>query len=114
MLKKSLIALSLLASINTIAAQINVSGGYVKASRYMEWQQTQRVTYIMGLVDGIRTSAVLDASGPRYTKAISCFENMTGNQVTAIMEKWINNNPEQWHMSLNHVFISMMYKTCGL
>lgn len=95
-------------------ANVEVHGGYVTASRYMEWQQPQRLTYVMGLVDGVRLSAVLDASGTRYKKAISCFSNMNGNQVVAIMDKWLNNNPEQWNMSLNHVFISMMYKTCNL
>lgn len=106
--------LALLTSINANAANVEVAGGYIVASRYLDWNHPQRVTYVMGLVDGIRISAVLDASGSRYKKAISCFDGMNGNQITAIMDKWLNNNPEQWNISLNHAFISMMYKTCNL
>ena len=114
MKNKILIIISLITCINANAANIEVAGGYIVTSRYLEWNHPQRVTYVMGLVDGIRLSAVLDASGSRYKKAISCFDGMNGNQITAIIDKWLNNNPEQWNMSLNHAFISMMYKTCNL
>jgi hypothetical protein len=96
------------------ADEVSVQGGYVVASRFMEWSDAQRLTYVMGTVDGIRAAAVLDASGNRYQKTLKCFSGMNGNQILAITDKWLNNNPEQWNMAVNHVFISMMYKTCNL
>lgn len=115
-MRKMILAIALILAIipRISSADVNVQGGYVVASRFMELHHAQRLSYVMGIVDGIRTAAVLDASGNRYQKVLKCFGDMNGNQILAITDKWLNNNPEQWNMAVNHVFISMMYKTCNL
>lgn len=94
--------------------ELEVYGGYISTSEFMGLNHRNQLLYVMGVVDGIRAAAGYRASGPRYKKVLDCFSKINGNQILALTNKWIENNPEHWNMPLNLTFLSMAHKVCRL
>jgi len=74
---------------------------YVKAGKFLELQQYERVYYISGLMDGFYATAIFGAGDETVGKLNSCTKDMDINQVTAIVSKYVKDHPETWHLPLS-------------
>jgi hypothetical protein len=74
---------------------------YVKAGKFLELKEYERVYYISGLMDGFYASAIFGASDETVGRLNSCAKDMDINQVTAIVSKYVEDHPETWHLPLS-------------
>jgi hypothetical protein len=74
---------------------------YVKAGKFLELSEFERVVYISGLSDGFYGSAMFGAGDETVDRLNSCTKDMDSKQVTAIVSKYVTDHPETWHLPLS-------------
>ena len=75
---------------------ILVPNGFLTGQKFLDASETTRTAYSAGLVDGFLGSALL--GGPNETAHLlhDCLGDMRNDQVSAIFEKYLRDNPAQW------------------
>jgi len=91
-----------------------ITNGYLKASEFLNLNDTQKEAFAIGFLDGIFVAPLLDApdDGKFYVSLRTCTAEMPGKQVAAIIEKYIRDNPEDWHLQLHTVAFNSLLKAC--
>jgi hypothetical protein len=88
-----------------------------------EWRQLPPVAqhyYIIGVLDGwdnIATITLLTEQKPSvgigFTKQIECTAGMAYAQINAILQKYMENNPSQWHNSMVLLLWPALAEVCA-
>jgi hypothetical protein len=74
---------------------------YIKAGKFLELTEVERVAYTMGLLDGFYGSALFDATDEAVDRLNSCTKEMDSKQMTAVISKFVTDHPEKWHLPLS-------------
>ena len=82
------------------------------ATYYLELSKKDRTTYVMGFVDGLALAPIMVYPPKNY---IFWFENFVKNgpsnkQVEAIVTKYVNDHPEQWHQPFGYIIYSALFE----
>lgn len=85
---------------------------YYSAEKFVEWNETDKALYVMGLMDGFYASAFLGAPDDAVAKLTSCAKDMDSKQVSAIITKYVKEHPEHWHLSLSVEAINALNNAC--
>jgi len=64
-------------------------------------EETERITYVKGLMDGFYASGMFGAPDETMTKLDACTKGMDSKQLTAIILKHVKDHPETWHQPLS-------------
>jgi len=93
-----------------------VSNGFMKAGEFLDLGQEVKVGFAMGFVDGMDAAPFFDAPDDNkiYARFRTCTTDMSAKQVAAILEKYIRDNPEEWHVQLNTVAFNGILKACPI
>lgn len=86
---------------------------YVKAGKFLELQEYERVYYISGLMDGFYASAMFGASDETVGMVNLCAKDMDINQVTAIVSKYVKDHPQWWHLPLSVEAYNALNDACA-
>jgi hypothetical protein len=88
-----------------------------------EWRQLPPAVqhyYIIGVLDGwdnIGTITLLTEQKPPvgigFTKQIECTAGMTYAQINVILQKYMENNPSQWHNSMVLLLWPALAEVCA-
>jgi len=73
----------------------------------------QQRAYAMGAINGMLLSPMFGASKAQLHWFESCVENMTDEQVAAIIRKHLRDHPERWHYGLHIESWTAMKAACG-
>ncbi len=94
---------------------INITNGYLKAQEFLKLNEFQKTAFAWGFVDGLDVAPLLDApeDGKFYVDLRSCLAEMPGEQVAAIIEKHVRDNPESWHKQLHTIAFNALLKACN-
>jgi hypothetical protein len=85
---------------------------YVKAGKFLELSEFERVVYISGLSDGFYGSAMFGAGDETLDRLNSCTKDMDSKQVTAIVSKYVTDHPETWHLPLSVEAFNALNAAC--
>jgi hypothetical protein len=61
----------------------------------------ERRAYAMGAINGMLIAPMFDAQKEKLQWLENCVENMTDDQVAAIIAKHLRDHPERWHHGLH-------------
>lgn len=84
---------------------------YFSGNAYLKLDDSRKQFYIAGIVDSMRVFAVLN---PDSNPMILCTKEMTIDQVKAIVEKFMAENPEEWHNGMASLAMTGIMEACGL
>jgi hypothetical protein len=91
-----------------------IHNGFVKASEYLNFDNSAKRVYAMGLLDGMYLSPNFGA--PASNKVLleieTCVEGMKSSQVAAIIEKYVKDHPEKWDWDLKDIGYNAMLDDC--
>jgi len=77
---------------------------FTKGNEYLEFPQYEKIFYIRGMVDSIFT--LLKAYMPeKYQEYKEAMEGMTLVQLTKILDKYLEENPEKLHYAIGVSFL---------
>ena len=85
---------------------------YVRAGKFLELSEFQRVTYTTGLLDGFPGSAMFGAGDDTVDRLGSCTKEMDSKQVTEIVSKYVTDHPETWHLPLSVEAFNALNDAC--
>ena len=91
---------------------ILVHNGFATGQKYLEMNVAQKKAYAMGAMDGMLLAPLMGAPKKDMAWLETCAENMTDVQVAAILTKYLENNPGQWHESAHVSMFSAMMDAC--
>jgi len=93
-------------------APVAVPHGFLTGSGYLQLPDAARHGYGMGLLDGIFLSPILGADGEGVQRLKDCTLPMNSEQITAIFEKYLRDNPEIWHYDAQILFWQALLRAC--
>jgi hypothetical protein len=99
---KALLVILVASFIATASAQspVTLHNGFLKGEEYLKLSKPKRTGYATGLVDGIFLSVFFGGNdNPRLRKFEKAVEGMSDEQVEAIVTKYIQDHPEEWHLN---------------
>jgi hypothetical protein len=88
--------------------------GFVKGNDYQNMDRDSRMTYVMGIYDAIQLAPLLGAPMERLHLFHKLTERMTNEQVTAIVDNYIKDNPQEWHLPMSFLAFTAISKAIGL
>ena len=86
--------------------------GYVTGNDYMKLDDNAKLGWLIGVMDGMMAESFLfkkDDKGPWLGR---CIDGLTKQQIKAILEKELSENPEEWHVPASLIFRSKMQDFC--
>jgi len=91
---------------------INSPTYFVKSEGFLELSEADRATYTAGLMDGFFASTLFGATEGTVQNLHSCTEGMDLKQISAIITKYLKDNPESWHVPLSVEAHNALNKAC--
>jgi hypothetical protein len=95
------------------AESLYTPGGFVTGNEYRQKSETSRYGYLQGLFDGYMFAPFI--AGSNHTTAVrlhDCASQMTPIQLSAIVDKFMNENPERWGEEMNLLAYSAIFLAC--
>ena len=89
-----------------------VRSGFITGQQFRQLSDVQRLHYAIGLLDGALLAPVFGAPRERMTWLETCTKPMTPTQISAMLARFVDDNPSQWHVSMNVLFGVAMRKLC--
>ena len=75
---------------------ILVPNGFLTGQKFLDASEETRTAYSAGLIDGFLGSALFGTPSETAQHLHDCLEDMRNDQVAAIFEKYLRDNPAQW------------------
>jgi hypothetical protein len=94
------------------AQEVVIHNGFITGNDYRTMSQGARRTYVMGLIDGLFLAPFVGAPKRQVACLERCAEGMRDEQVIAIVDKYISENPVRWHGSVHVLVYSAMREAC--
>lgn len=91
---------------------ISVKRGFITGNTFRALDQPSKNVYATGLVDGILLAPFYGAPEERLNNFERCTAGMTGQQIVAIFEKHLKENPERWHHDMHIIAFSALREAC--
>ena len=83
-----------------------IHNGFGTGQDYIKMTQSQKRVYAMGAINGILLAPIFGAPKEKLQWFESYIENMTDEQIAAILSKYLQDNPGMWHDGLHILMFS--------
>lgn len=90
-----------------------VASGFTSGADFLDLPRSSRAMYARGMVDGISLAAVLRSSMLASDGKLGCPTGMSDVQIAALIEKYLRDNPEQWHQGANVATVNALAGMCS-
>ncbi len=90
-----------------------IHNGFITGNTFRAFDQVSKNVYVTGLVDGILLAPLYGAPKKNLEKIEKCTVGMTGQQIVAILEKYLRGNPERWHHGMHVISYSALGEACS-
>jgi|SRR5690349_12111488 hypothetical protein len=84
-----------------------------------KWDDTTKTVYVAGVLDGFKFSVInldiptgVDVVHDAQKEIIECTKEMTFRQMNAIVNTYMENNPEEWHRPMSVLVYRAFIPTC--
>ncbi len=84
----------------------------LKGKDYLDMPANEKRAYAMGALNGMLVAPLFAAPKEKVAWLETCTVNMTGEQVAAILTKYIRDHPAEWHYGLNVLSFNAMVVAC--
>lgn len=84
----------------------------VSAGDFLEMAEADRVTYMIGFMDGLYGSGFFGASDAALVRLKSCTSGMNTKQFAAIVTKYVKDHPGNWHYPLPIEAVEALNASC--
>jgi len=95
------------------ASSIAIHNGFLTGEQYRNEGATDQIMYSIGLVDGMLVSPLFGAPDTgKAEKLGKCTEGMSGSQIVAILNKHLNDHPEEWNQPMHAIAFRTFRDVC--
>lgn len=107
-------ALLVLLCIPALSADVKsfTIGGFLTGNDYRRLNDSTKLYYAAGLYDGMRGAAMLGASPTDVEFLRNCFNDAEATQVVAVLDRYVDDHPSEWHYSMNLIAYKAFRNAC--
>ena len=91
---------------------VMIKKGFLTGNTYRDLSPLGKRGYVMGFSDGVFIAPLLSAPKAEILWLEQCMVGMTDVQIVAIIDKWLADNPAQWHDQMNILTYSALRGSC--
>ena len=91
---------------------IEIKDGFLTVESYRQLSAPTKRGYVMGFVDAMLVSPVFGTPKREVVWLDRCVVGMSDMQLVAIVDKWLADNPSQWHYQMHFLVYSAIKQTC--
>jgi len=92
---------------------IQANAGFLTGNKYRQAPEEIKTGYIMGTVDSIGAlSGWGDLTTPHILNINTCTKGMPADQIVAIVDKYLESNPEKWHFDMTSLTLNAIIQAC--
>jgi hypothetical protein len=90
------------------------NAAFLDGNEYRQAPESLKMGYLTGIVDAIEGLSEWGfLTEAEIVNMNTCTKDMTPNQVVAIVDKYLENNPEIWHLTMASHVINALIEACG-
>ena len=89
-----------------------IHNGFLTGQSFRDLPDLGKRSYVAGLIDGLFLAPLFDAPKSSMGWLESCVEGMTDEQVSAIISKYLDDNPGRWHQPVHGAAYSALLAAC--
>lgn len=91
---------------------VSVQNGYGEVTTYRDFPNWVRGHYVTGVIDGLFVSTLFGASEEAMRTLKACLNGVNSVQLTAIVDKYINDHPGEWQNGTQIMVYRAMREFC--
>ena len=99
-------------SVWDLGDRVSVYPGYFTGNKFRERTHEEKHFYALGYYDAMMSAALFGAPQPLASEIHDCMAGMNSLQVLAIVEKYLDDHPENWHLSMNILIFYAFRDVC--
>jgi hypothetical protein len=89
------------------------SGGFSTGEAFLGWSEERQRAYGVGFFNGLSVAHIVTGTGYDKVKWLdTCTDGFNGEQIGAIIRKYIQDHPADWQDPLNSLSLRAMRETC--
>lgn len=92
--------------------EVYIKNGYLTGNTFRAMDEASKNVYAVGLIDGMFLAPMFGAPEIKLNNLASCTVGMTGQQIVAIFNKYLSDNPERWNQSMHTIGYAAMFRAC--
>ncbi len=101
-----------LKEVGAVSAVFMAGLGFYTGNDYLQLGENSRRTYVTGIIDGFHLAF---GESPKSLKWITnCTRGKDNFQITAIVDKFLSENPQRWHEPMNVLVYDSLVNICPL
>lgn len=103
----------LLASSTAADSQLlYLNGAFTTGNGFRRFSQGEQLSYVVGIVDGLKLAPTLGADKPDMKWLRTCIKDMEAEQIKAIVDMFLTDNPDRWHESMHMLVYAALLGPC--
>ena len=91
---------------------VSVAKGFLTGEEFLKLSDTEKVSYSMGIIDGYLSSPIFGADAKYINWISTCTKSKTNTQLSAILNKYLEDNPGRWEKSTQFLMFEALRKAC--
>jgi len=86
--------------------------GFIHGQQYRQMNQNQKESYVTGVIDGLMFAFAVTKQTSNQQWVEECIKDMRVDELTAIVTKYIANNPEFSQATANGLVFNTLVRLC--
>jgi len=91
-------------------ASVLIHNGFITGTQYNSLSDKR--TYLMGVMDGFLMAPIFSGEKINLKWFTNCLEGMDTDQVQAIVDKYMSENPVRWKDTMHTIIYTAFIKVC--
>ena len=85
---------------------------FLHGNDYLKFSEVEKGAYVTGVIDGLLEAWAFGAPKKRTAWLADCVVGMSSEQLAAIADKYLRENPRKWNWPMNDLVYSAMFDGC--
>jgi len=98
---------------DVVKGSVSIQKGFLTGEDFLKLSETDKVSYRMGIIDGYLSAPIFGANAKYVSWISTCVQGKTNTQLSAILVKYLQNNPGRWEKSVQFLMFEALKKSCG-
>jgi|GEM_PF-5021130 len=87
-------------------------GGFLKGNDFRQRSEAEKTAYLMGVWDGYMFAPAIGGKAKNDQILYDCIPNLLADQLLAIVNKYMDEHPENWGWPMNLIVYAALPKSC--
>lgn len=98
---------------DVVKGPVSIQKGFLTGEDFLKLSETDKASYSMGIIDGYLSAPIFGADGKYLSWISTCVQGKTNTQLSAILVKYLQDNPGRWENSVQFLMFEALKKSCG-